>query len=67
MASSTLYYFIAKGIFPKPYKLGEKTVAWLEKEVDEWIESRIRTSSVIDHGIRKSSIKEAYRGLENER
>lgn len=26
--------------FPKPYKLGMSSVAWLEKEVEEWLKTR---------------------------
>jgi prophage regulatory protein len=33
---------IAAGKFPKPIRLGEATVGFLEIEVDEWIASRIR-------------------------
>ena len=38
--SSTLYYFISKGMFPSPVKIGKRTVAWREEEVDAWIENR---------------------------
>ncbi|MDR5776600.1 MULTISPECIES: AlpA family transcriptional regulator [unclassified Caballeronia] len=27
--------------FPKPVKIGERAVAWLESEVDDWIAQRI--------------------------
>jgi len=30
------------GEFPKAIPLGGRAVAWLESEVDEWMESRIR-------------------------
>lgn len=30
--------------FPKPVKLGERAVAWIEREVDEWIAARIAES-----------------------
>jgi len=30
------------GSFPKSIPLGGRAVAWLESEVDEWMESRIR-------------------------
>jgi prophage regulatory protein len=38
--TSTLYYFISEGTFPKPVKLGKRTVAWKKSKVDAWIESR---------------------------
>jgi prophage regulatory protein len=38
---STLYLKIAKGDFPKPFSLGDRAVAWLESDVQQWIERRI--------------------------
>jgi prophage regulatory protein len=32
-----LYELIGDGSFPKPIRLGERAVAWLESEVDAWI------------------------------
>jgi prophage regulatory protein len=43
LANSTLYYFISEGSFPKPVKLGKRTVAWKKSEIDEWIDSRERS------------------------
>ncbi len=40
LVNSTLYYFISEGSFPKPVKLGKRTVAWKKSEIDEWIDSR---------------------------
>jgi prophage regulatory protein len=48
-----LYELMGDGSFPKPIRLGERAVAWLESEVDAWIVAQaqkprveIRTSSV---------------------
>lgn len=30
--------------FPKPIKVGTRSVAWIEREVDEWISQRIAAS-----------------------
>ena len=38
---SAIYDAIRKGTFPKPVLLGRKAVAWLESEVDAWINARI--------------------------
>jgi prophage regulatory protein len=38
---STIYEGIANGTFPKPIRLGPKSVGWLEHEVDEWIAQRV--------------------------
>ena len=40
LASSSLYAAIARGEFPKPIKLGERSVGWLSREIDAWIEAR---------------------------
>lgn len=39
--NSTLYKYISEGGFPKPVSLGERAVAWVESEVEAWIEARI--------------------------
>jgi prophage regulatory protein len=38
---SSLYLMIANGSFPKPIKLGRRSVGWLESEVENWIEKRM--------------------------
>lgn len=39
--NSTLYKYISEGRFPRPVSLGERSVAWVESEVVEWISARI--------------------------
>lgn len=41
-ASSTIYAFVAQGLFPKPIKLGPRAVAWDEAEIEAWQEQRIK-------------------------
>lgn len=41
LARSTVYKYCADNNFPKPIKLGERNVAWLESEVREWIEQKM--------------------------
>jgi prophage regulatory protein len=43
---STIYQKINRGEFPKPVSLGERAVAWLESEIDAWIEARIAIGRV---------------------
>jgi prophage regulatory protein len=38
---STIYAKMARGEFPKPVKLGEKAVGWVESEIDAYIDSKI--------------------------
>jgi prophage regulatory protein len=50
LARSTIYKYVAEGTFPKPVPLGERTVAWIEAEVQKWIEVRIgkRLNKTVD-------------------
>jgi prophage regulatory protein len=41
---SSIYLKVSRGEFPPPIDLGARAVAWLESDVDEWIESRIAKS-----------------------
>jgi prophage regulatory protein len=46
LARSTIYKYVAEGTFPKPVPLGERAVAWIEAEVDAWIDNRIKHRSL---------------------
>lgn len=41
LARSTIYKYIDEGTFPKSVSLGDRAVAWVESEVQEWILERI--------------------------
>lgn len=41
---STIYRLIQCGQFPAPISLGARASAWIEDEVDAWIQKRIRES-----------------------
>lgn len=43
LARSTVYKFIAEDRFPKPVKLGSRMVAWVEGEIQEWIQEKVLT------------------------
>ena len=38
---SNIYLLMSKGQFPQSVRLGPKAGAWLESEVDEWMQGRI--------------------------
>jgi prophage regulatory protein len=42
LSRSSIYSYINAGIFPKSVSLGARSVAWVESEVLEWIDSRIQ-------------------------
>ena len=44
LANSTLYYLISRGVFPSPVKLGARSVAWKQSEIEQWINSRERST-----------------------
>jgi len=41
LSRAHLYALAQKGAFPKPVKLSERSSAWVESEVQDWIEARI--------------------------
>ena len=41
LARSTIYKYVGEGSFPKPVSLGERSVGWIELEVQDWILARI--------------------------
>lgn len=41
---SHLYALIAQGKFPEPIKVSERITAFLESDVDEWMQAKIAAS-----------------------
>jgi prophage regulatory protein len=41
LSRSYVYALAYKGQFPQPVKLSERSSAWIESEVQAWIDSRI--------------------------
>ena len=44
LSRSTIYHHIAKGIFPRPVKIGPRASGWIEAELDDWQVRRIEES-----------------------
>ena len=44
LARSSIYAKIQAGDFPRPIKLGARSVGWLEADVDHWIDQQISRS-----------------------
>ncbi|WP_373182416.1 helix-turn-helix transcriptional regulator [Halomonas campaniensis] len=44
ISNSTLHRLINAGDFPAPIQLSPRAVAWIESEINEWIEQRIEAS-----------------------
>ena len=43
-SSPQLFRLEAKGEFPARVKIGDRAVAWIESEVDDWILARVRAA-----------------------
>ena len=48
LGRSTIYKYIAEGAFPKQVPLGDRCVAWVEKEVHDWILARIEARDLAE-------------------
>ena len=48
LSVSTLYYFINEGRFPKPVKLGLRSVGWFERDIEDWIVNLSKHGGVCD-------------------
>jgi prophage regulatory protein len=48
LARSTIYKYIGEGTFPKSVSLGERSVGWIDTEVQEWIFARIEERDVTE-------------------
>ncbi len=41
LSRSTIYARISQGSFPKQVSLGARAVGWIDREVNDWISTRI--------------------------
>ncbi|WIG76970.1 AlpA family transcriptional regulator [Photobacterium damselae] len=41
LGRSSIYKFMEEGRFPKSVSLGDRAVAWVESEVEEWIDHKV--------------------------
>jgi prophage regulatory protein len=41
LARATIYYFIKRGMFPRPIPLGLKSVGWLQEDINQWVRDKI--------------------------
>ena len=44
LSRSSIYAKMESGTFPKAIKLSERSVGWLDTEIQEWLQSRIAIS-----------------------
>ena len=48
LSRSSIYLKIKQGGFPPPIKLGERSVGWIEEEIQDWIDQRIHEARGVD-------------------
>lgn len=58
LPASTIYRLMQRGDFPQSVPLAGTTVAWLESEVRDWMEQRIRSRDEALAGGDSASIPE---------
>jgi prophage regulatory protein len=44
LSRSSIYAMVACEKFPAPIHIGERAVAWIDSEIEEWIRSRVEAS-----------------------
>lgn len=44
ISRASLYQMVKRGLFPKPIPLSQRSVAWLDSEVQAWIDERVATA-----------------------
>ena len=37
LSRSSIYLKVNQGIFPRPVKLGKRSIGWMQSEVDQWL------------------------------
>ncbi len=42
MSKTTIYRWINKNEFPKPINLSNASVGWLDTDINDWIQSRVK-------------------------
>lgn len=47
LSRSTIYLMMAAGTFPKSISLGPRSVAWLDSELDIWMDSKVAASKAV--------------------
>ena len=45
LSRSSIYAALSKGTFPKPIKIGQRSIAWPESILIEWREERERATN----------------------
>ena len=52
MSRSTIYNRMKDGSFPRSYLLGSRMVAWLEKDIEDWMDSKLDDAKGLNGQVR---------------
>jgi prophage regulatory protein len=44
LGRSTIYSLVGRGQFPRPVSLGDRAMAWLESDIDAWIQTKVEAA-----------------------
>jgi prophage regulatory protein len=44
ISRSSIYSYVKTGTFPSPMKLSARSIGWLERDIETWINSRPRSA-----------------------
>lgn len=47
LSKTTIYLHISQGTFPRQIQLGKRSVAWIESEIEDWIEERMNNRDIM--------------------
>ena len=47
LSRSSIYLLMSQDRFPKAVQIADKRVAWIEKEINDWVNDRIQNARVI--------------------
>ena len=42
LKQAKIYLLVKEGVFPLPIKLSTRTVGWVESELDDWLNEKIK-------------------------
>ncbi len=58
LSRSSIYKFMSEERFPQTISLGDRAVAWLESEVEEWMEEKLQHRELNGNAIAKQWVKQ---------
>ena len=48
LSRSSIYAYIDKGLFPIQVKLSQRSVAWLDTEIESWVDGKINARNAMN-------------------